>query len=417
VTDESNAEIALIGSCLCGEYKPLLTSLSMVQPEHLEAERNQEIYRAVVALHKAGRPVDAVTMSEVVPVGLRSEVFKIANLVPSALHVEYYADVVRRKHFERRFVSAAQSAISEPQNAALILALRQAMVDMDADGTDVKRIQDVLVPYLDVIINDRATQQARVHRFGFPTIDNALRAHPGMFLLVGARTSQGKTALLLRMAMHLLQKNVPVLFISAEMTAVELLDRMIAMESRSDLWKIRSHRVGEKEIMTQVTETCAKLHRLPLWIREGGKLTTNTIESDVESVRPEVVIVDYVQRMVPPARVESRAAYFSDVANGLKALAMNKKILVVAASQLNRELEHRKDSIPTLADLKESGGLEEAPDAVLLITPPTEETSDTRQLKILIAKNRNGPTLEVPFVLFKNCVRFEEMEGDALPGI
>jgi replicative DNA helicase len=400
-----NAEKAVLGSCLVGDEKALLPALSVLQPEYFDLAAHRVIYETILQLHRANKPVDTITVAEHLKNGNRAYVFDLTRQVPAVLHVEHYAKIVRRSYFQRQFAAAARRAIETPDDTKQLADLRQSLLSLESDGQTVRQWSEILRSYIDVTLNDRALRQVRVYRSGFPNIDKAVMATPGMLIAVGARPKQGKTSLLLKMARMYLNKGHRVLFLSAEMTGEELLDRLVAMETGIDLWRIRSERVSIH--MTQITDACAKLHALPLMMREGGGLNLNVIESAVESFQPDIVFLDFLQRLTPPARVDSRAAYYSDVANGLKSLAMARKVLIIMASQLNRELEKRSDKRPTLADLKESGGIEEAADAVLLLHR-TADNDDYWDVDVQVEANRNGPCVTVPFVFFKRTTRFEE---------
>jgi replicative DNA helicase len=404
----NSAEIAVLGSCLVGDQKAVLDALSVLESEYFDLPIHRDIFDVVQILHKDGKPVDVVTVAESLSPAQRAYLLDLVHHVPSALHVEHYAQIVRKAYFGRELSKAASMAAEEPGDPEAINALKTALKNLEADKHKIKRSAEIASAYVSVTLNDRATNSLRHYKTGFPSLDKSVAFTAGKLMVIGARTSRGKSSIMLRMAYKFLEQRLKVLFVSAEMTADELMDRFNAMETKIDLWKISTEKVKDKEIMGAVTAHSGVIARMPLYVQDEGRVSLASIEADVEAVQPDVVFVDYLQRVHVPASVSSRAAYFSDIANGLKSIAMQKKVLVVAASQLNRDLEHRTDATPTLADFKESGGIEEAADIAVLIAP--DEIDDVEKFtgRLLIAKNRNGPCFQLPFVFYKKITRFEE---------
>jgi replicative DNA helicase len=190
---------------------------------------------------------------------------------------------------------------------------------------------------------------------------------------------------------------------------VELLDRAVSMRTRIPLSTLRRKEVVQ--FKHRVVEALDGLYSLPLTMSVGGKITMDRVLTETDTHEPDVVIVDYLQRFSAPIE-GSRAAYFSDVANGLKALAMDRKIGVLTASQLGRGVELRDDQTPTLADLKESGGIEEASDIVVLINVPHDGENGVRKGEFIVAKHRNGPLGRVPVRFVEATTEFQEASED-----
>lgn len=412
------AEMAVLGSCLTGDPEALVKALSILQPEHFESGRHRDLFRLVGDLHREGKPVDSVTVIGMVEPKEKSYIFELTNAVPSALHVEHYAVIVKRSALQRSFLGAARQAVTDPDDNKALQVLRKAITDMEADEKGLVSLKDVARAYCDVVLNERAAGRTLVYKTGFPSLDRLGQFGPGQMVVVSARTSHGKTSFMLRMALEMLKTGNRVLYISAEMPGVELMDRLIAMDAQVDLPVIRSRQVGESVNMTKVVTTAAKLSAYPLHIREGGKFNLATIEADLDMVNPQILFLDYLQLVSVPQRVDSRAAFFGDVANGIKALAMQKKILAVVASQFSRDIEKRgADARPTLADLKESSGIEQAADIAMAIHLQMEPKRSADTGDLLVLKNRNGPLMEFPLRFQKRITRFDEMERSDEPGI
>lgn len=258
---------------------------------------------------------------------------------------------------------------------------------------------------------DRRIQGREVgFQVAYPTLHRMTAGiHKGTLWTMGGRTSRGKTSAMLQMALTLAQRGFKTLFISAEMTDIELNDRMIAMISNVPLVTLRTAAVHG--VMAQVNRAIEKLHSIPLVISFGGQMTMDRVMLQTDTYEPDVVVVDYLQRFVAPVGgSNSRSAFYSDVANGLKALAMDKKIGVITGSQLSRSIEFRDDQTPTLADLKESGGIEEASDLVVLLNIPHYGENGFRRGEFIVAKHRNGPLGTFPVIFREATTAFQEVD-------
>ena len=293
---------------------------------------------------------------------------------------------MRARH-ERAIVKSGEALIAAPGEEDLRTDIRAALNAAETTSSRAMSLTECGGEYMD-IIDKRALGVKESMTTGFPSMDSVVGFTRKALVVIGARTSKGKSALLLKLAYLFSKRGLKVLFVSAEMTRTEFMDRLTAIKTGIELWRLRKD--GGKERMSDVTAAVTELARLPIHIEEGGKFTMSRIAAAVETVRPDVVVVDYIQRFSLPNKQESRAAFFSDIANGLKSLAMEKNILVMAASQLNRELEHRIVKTPSLADLKESGGIEEAADVVILIHAADSGEFGVRMVDLIVAKNRNG---------------------------
>lgn len=405
------AEMAVLGSCLA-EPESLRKAVGILSPENFGDPRNAAIFRRMLEEIASGRPVDVITLGEKLEpeLGGRKYLFEITNLVPSALHVDHYAEIVRRAWGERRLVEACRRVATEPENEAFRESLRRAFMDGASSRRNIATLGGSMTEYLEAL-NKRVLGHGDVFPTRFPTLDRLLTGGgflPGQLVMVGARTSRGKSSLLLKLAMKFAKQGRKVLFISAEMTLIELTDRLIAMESGIPLSRLASR--GVKEFMPRVTAVAGQIQRLPMEFSIGGRFTLERVTADLETSQPAVVIVDYVQRFSPPeGRETNRAAFFSDVANGMKSLALTKGVLIVTASQLGRAVEFRDEKTPTLADLKESGGLEEAPDIVMFLHFPVDPDANNRRVgEFILAKQRNGPVGKIPAIFNGDTTDFEE---------
>lgn len=409
------AEMAVIGSCFA-EADAIRVAAAELVPENFQDPRHAQLFKLMMGEYRDGRPVDQITIGQNFPDGMGGMkfIFDLTNLVPSALHVEHYARIVRAGWAERTLVAACREVANEPANEEARTRLRTAMSAHASVARRVRKIADVMTEYFETL-DARIQGTSRVFTTRFPSLNKLLTGGglaPGQLMMIGARTSRGKSALLLRMAADFARRGARVLFVSAEMTAIELVDRMISMESGLEIFKLTSRHV--KDHLERVTATAAQVGRLTVDLSIGGRLTMERLLSDVDAASPDVVVVDYVQRFSPAQAGEvNRAAFFSDVANGLKGLAMTRGVAVMTASQLGRAVEFRDDKVPTLADLKESGGLEEAPDQVMFIHVPNDPAGGNRRIgEFILAKQRNGPLGKIPVAFNGDTTEFQELAED-----
>lgn len=283
-------------------------------------------------------------------------------------------------------------------------ALRQ-IEELDRRWT-IKTPTDVIKSVLWQFEN-REEMLAKITPTGFPRLDELLDGgcRPGNLVCIGARTSVGKSSSLWSVSEMALGRGQRVLFVSAEMSAEDLFYRCAASHTRTKLRLIRRFLPEGQRAVAYVADTFKSWN---LFIDDSGILTMSGLESMVDRYQPNVVIVDFIQRFRVSGKMETRASFFSDIANGLKTLAMKRGIVVYAASQLSRDIE-KQDRKPTLSDFKESGGLEEAADVALMLWAATEEmVKPQRAVKGYLLKNRNGALGVVDFNFVADETRFEE---------
>ena len=222
---------------------------------------------------------------------------------------------------------------------------------------------------------------------------------------------QGKTALVLNSAQHIaLKDKLPVGIFSLEMSKEELVDRFLIAQSDIDAWRLKTGRLTEDDF-TKLSQAMGELAEAPLFIDDTPGLTLVEMRSKARRLQMEhnlgIIIVDYLQLVDPGRRYDNRVQEVSMVSQALKNLARELNVPVLAASQLSRAVEHRGERRPQLADLRESGAIEQDADVVMFIyRPEAEVTTPQIPVKLLIAKHRNGPTGEIDLMFFGNRIRF-----------
>lgn len=414
------AELAVIGSILC-EPAALREIVGFLGEEHFYNDKYRLVYRRVLDLMRDGKPYDvistgtAMSKDEMEMLGGMKFLFEVTNKIPSALHAKHYAEVMVKAYSLRALTAAAKELIADPADEAIQMAMRNALASLQIlKGGSIVRMGEGLSQYTEMM-DKRIAGRDVGFTAHFPTMNRMTNGVcRGTLWTFGARTSRGKSSIMLRMSNQIAVAGSKVLFISAEMTAVELLDRIISMRTGIPLLFLRTKEVNKYK--ERVVEEMSRMYTLPITMSVGGKLTMERVLTEVDTHQPDVVVVDYLQRFVTPSHLGgggTRASYYSDVANGLKALALDRNIAVITGSQLSRGVELREDQTPTLADLKESGGIEEASDVVALLDIPSEGTNGFRRGEYIVAKHRNGPLGRFPIRFKEATTDFQEIVDEA----
>lgn len=425
--EASTAEFAVLGSCFCGDDAAIAYVMNEVEEDSFLDAKNKMLFKVVKRMYKTGVAIDATTVEghltahEKKMIGL-PYIVDLTTKITHTLHVRHYWTIMRNRALTVQINKQYEKLIADPFSDDAQKEVSHLWDKLKNDGHSVISLKDATLSYSDTIERRRTGREFRITT-GYRTLDNLLGGlFGGNLIAVGARTSLGKTSLLLNIAVRFLKQNLRILFVSAEMITDEILDRMVAMEANLPISKLRQGHIFDQDLKN-MNDHLAKFHELPMWFLEGGKMSLSRLRTAVDAVNPSVVFVDFIQRFVPPNPAMNRAAYFSDLANELKAIAMNKKMVVFAASQLNRDIE--KDSAkgrpPNLSDFKESGGIEESADIAMLLQGKKPTKGDNpvfalthKKITMHVCKHRNGPTGQVNFVFEKARTMFFEEEEDPL---
>lgn len=409
--EEVIAEVGVIGSCLVDE-RAILKAIPILEDQFFTHPTMRTIFVGMKRLLKNGRRVDNITVfnefteEEKRSIGGIDILIDLVEKVPSAHRIEDYAGIVRRKFFKRRLEALYEKSKLEPDDLKIHKEIRHCWDEILGGGSKIMDMDEGLFKYQEYI-EARMRKQETLFLSGFPTFDHITGGlNRGDMVVVGARTSRGKTSYLIALASRYIERGYRTLIITAEMTNEQIMDRMISIRSKIPLKRIR--RMPLPTDWPVITTTLSGIHKKPLFVCDASFLTMAKIIEAIQATRPDIVMVDYIQRFVIDSTEKNRAAAFSNIANGLKAMAKEKNIAVFVSSQLNRDIEYGKDREPKLADLKESGGIEEASDIVALIHSPENAIGSAREVSIMVAKNRNGALGKIPFLFFEETTGFEE---------
>ena len=430
----TDAEQAVLGSLLI-DPEAVEVVLPLLRPDDWYHPKHRTIYQAVVALHEQGTAVDfrtvvdALTAAQLSAVGGDTYLASLLTVVPSSIHAAHYAETVRRCAVQRRLIEAAgQIAKLGYQETDVAAALAQAEsilfgVTQQTGGRDFVLLRDALAAALEATpVNPTTGEITEVPSGRLPTgfidLDKLLGGlAAGDLLLLAARPSVGKSAIALAIAQHMAQHSLAAVAIfSLEMSAHQIAERLLAMQSRVDATRLRSGQLNRAEL-AQVVEAAHALGQLAIWIDDSSALRLPEIRARARRLHAEqplaLVIVDYLQLL--EAGGENRVQEVAAISRGLKALARDLKLPVLALSQLSRASEQRADHRPLLSDLRDSGSLEQDADVVLFLHRPDryDEAAERGVAEVHVAKHRNGPTgmvslyFDAPTTRFHNLGRTE----------
>lgn len=415
--EASTAEYAVLGACLVGDAEALAYVCRNVDEDHFLEAKNKMLFKVIHRMYNAGVDPDIITVEghltphEKKMVGL-PYIVELTEKVQHSVNARHYHAIMRNRALTVQLHKNYEKVVADPFNDDTRKEIARLWDQLSNNGSTVVPMLDAVVKYRVTMERRRSGKEFKIMT-GYGNLDFKLGGlYGGNMIAVGARTSLGKTSLLLNIALRFLKQNLRILFVSAEMITDEILDRLVAMDADLPIGKLRQGHVYDDDLK-RMEENLDKFSAMPMTFLEGGKMSLGRLRSAVDATNPSVIFVDFLQRFVPPNPAMNRAAYFSDLANEFKAIAMDKKIVVFCASQLNRDIEKEGSRAPQLSDFKESGGIEEAADIALLLQgKKNEDFPDQKKIIMHILKHRNGPTGLVPFIFKKARTMFFEEESE-----
>ena len=427
------AEEAVLGSLLI-DTDAVIKVASFLRADDFYSEKNGWVYQAILDLHERRQPADFVTVCEELgsrnqlqEVGGDAYITDLINAVPTAIHIEHYAHIVERKAVLRRLITAAgqiaQLAYDESREVDEVVDEAEQIVFNVSE----RRIRHDLVPMQQIMgdVVDRIDYLAR-HRgevlgvpTGFKLLDKILGGlQKSDLIILAARPSAGKTSLALNVAANAAKRyGQRVAFFSLEMSAEQLVQRLLSSETGIDQQRLRLGDVHDDEwpILMEAAGVLANTH---LFIDDSPAVSALEMRTKARRLHAEhgldVIVVDYLQLMRGQAtRNENRVQEISYITRSLKELAREMKVPVLALSQLSRAVEQRADKKPILSDLRESGSIEQDADIVLFVHREDmydENTERKNIADIMVAKHRNGPVGTVSLYFHKELTQFRDLE-------
>ncbi len=427
-----DAEKSVIGSIIINNPALLKTLDKGLKPDDFYLPEHQRIFDAFLRLDEQHKAIDLVTLSDdlqkegkLEAAGGMAYLAQLVDGVPAFTNVEHYAQIVREKALLRNLIHAAEAIQSQAFEASgsadEILDRAESWVFKLAE----ERIRAGFVSVKELVrdnfdrLERMVSEGKRVTGLpsGYQQLDNLTSGlQPSELLILAARPSMGKTALALNIAENVaVRLREPVAIFSLEMSKEALLLRMVAAHGHIDAHKFRTGRLS-REDGRKLIEGLRDLAEAPLWIDDSAASTVLEMSAKARRLKKDkglsLLIIDYMQLIAAHGRFSNRNEEVSFISRSLKALAKELKVPVLVLSQLTRAPE-REERRPQLADLRESGAIEQDADVVLFIHRPnfykTEESPEDRaKAELIIAKQRNGPTDRIHYVFLSSFVRFEE---------
>ena len=432
-----DAERSVIG-CMMMNREAIMIASEILTGDEFYRQQMGIVFDSMVELYNEGKPVDFVTLPEKlkekdVPPEISSMEFAkdLLTAVPTSVNVGHYAKIVKEKAMLRRLIKMNEDIANtcyldkEPVEEIMEDTEKQLFQLLQTrTGGDYVPIRQVVLNALETI---EKASQTKGTVTGIPTgfVDLDYKTsglQPSDFILVAARPSMGKTAFVLNLAQHMaFKKDVPVAIFSLEMSKEQLVNRMLSLESHVDAQKIRTGRLNDEEWMNLV-EGSANIANSKLFIDDTPGITLSAMRSKCRKLKMEhdiqIVIIDYLQLMSGNSgNNASRQQETSDISRGLKALARELNVPVIALSQLSRAVEQRPDHRPMLSDLRESGAIEQDADVVMFLYREgyyNRDLSEAEQrvAEVIIAKQRNGPIGTVNLLWIPELTKFTDMDRE-----
>lgn len=427
------AEQSILGAILI-DNDALPKALEILDPEDFYKLSHKKIFNAMITLFEKNEPIDLITLTdylrkkdELEQVGGISYISSLINMTPTAANIKYHSKIVREKSLLRGLLRAsneiARKVYEDSHDAEELVDYAERSIFTISD----KKVKASFVPLKDVIkdsfemiehLYDKKDTITGVPS-GFKDLDELTTGfQKGDFIIVGGRPSMGKTAFVLNIAQYVgLELREPVAIFSLEMAKEQLALRMLCAEAMVNSNSIRKGFI-KKEDWHKLTSAASKLTGAPIFIDDSSSLTVLELRAKARRLKMEhglsIIIVDYLQLMRGRGNFERREQEISDISRSLKALAKELNVPVIAVSQLNRSVEQRRPPRPILADLRESGAIEQDADVILFLYRDEiynkDNPANKGKAEVDIAKQRNGPAgVTVNLTYVSNCTRFLNM--------
>ncbi|WP_028543656.1 replicative DNA helicase [Paenibacillus taiwanensis] len=429
----TDAEAAVLGAILL-QSEALITAMERVQAVDFYLPAHQFIYEAMIELGEEGQPIDMITLTaklqvkkQLDDVGGVSYLAKLANSVPTAANVDYYAQIIEEKSMIRRLINTATQIVSEgyagdDDVGALLSDAERRILEISnrRSSSGFIAIKDVLMEVFEKVENLHENKGGTTGiPSGFTDLDKMTAGFQRSdLIIVAARPSVGKTAFALNIAQNVgVRAKETVAIFSLEMSAAQLVQRMICAESNVDATRLRTGHL-EDDDWEKLTMSIASLSEAQIYIDDTPGVTVADIRAKCRRLKKErglgMILIDYLQLIHGRGKAgENRQQEVSEISRTLKQIARELEVPVIALSQLSRGVEQRQDKRPMMSDLRESGSIEQDADIVAFLYRDDyydKESEKKNIIEIIIAKQRNGPVGTVELVFLKNFNKFVSYE-------
>ncbi|HUC95534.1 MAG TPA: replicative DNA helicase [Candidatus Saccharimonadia bacterium] len=431
-----DAEASLLGSVLI-DSDAIVKIADIVTPDDFYDEKHRDIYKAIVTLYENHSPIDVLTLSNklqetgnLAKIGGASYLTELTNFVPAASNVSHYAEIVSQKALRRRLIKAGQDIARQGYDETVgfqeLIEGSEVSLFNASDRhlkQDITSLEDIMTESFDRL-DDLHKDKAKLRGLptGYPDLD-ALTAglQKSDLIVLAARTSIGKTALALNIAHNVaLESDNSVLIFSLEMSKEQLVDRMLAMTSGVNAWALRTGNLTDKDF-EKIGHAMGTLSEASIFIDDSPGISVSELRTKARRqnhLKPiSLIVVDYLQLMNGSSRFGSsegnRVQEVSEISRGLKGVARELNVPLIALSQLSRSVESRSPQIPQLSDLRESGSIEQDADIVAFIYREdfyNQQTERKNIADILIKKHRNGPTGNIELYFDRDKQKFKSVD-------
>jgi len=427
------AERSVLGSML-RDNAVIDDVVNVVRGDSFYEDAHQKIFNAIVALHNRSHPADLVTLGEeliqlkqVEDIGGLAYLADLWNATPTAANAEYYARIVRDRAVLRNLIHASTEILRDAYDQAqpadeMLGSAERKILEIAEKGTTGQTLT------LEQAINEAYARIDTRHQgealsisglsTGYTDLDEITAGlQNSELILVAARPSVGKTAFALNIVRNIaVDERQPVFFVSLEQSRIEIAERMLCCQARVDSHKLRKGNLSRDD-MDKLVEAGGLLRDAKLFIDDSPGQPMLRIAANARRLlrreKIKLVVIDYLQLIEPDNRRDPRQEQVAQISRRLKFLAKELMVPVIALAQVNRASEDRQDHRPRLADLRESGSIEQDADTVMLLHRPDRYEPGQHEgiIEVIVGKQRNGPTGEVTLAYLKQFMRFEDFAG------
>ena len=431
------AEQSVLGAVFISP-ESLITLADELTPDDFYKPANKIVFKTMLSLLEKGEPIDATTMvsaltnqRDISTIGGINYVVELVNSTPTSKNVEHYAKLVKEKATLRKVIADLSDSLSSAYQGDvsigdIIAKTEKSLLDISNQnaGTGFRNVADILDTHMQ-IVETRSQTDGFVTGLstGFVGLDKITTGlHEGNLIILAARPAMGKTALALNVAKYVSTiERKPAVIFSLEMGAEELIERMLASEGMVPAYHLKTGNLSTDE-WKRLVQAQSNLYDAPIFVDDTAGIRISEIRSNARKLAQEmgglgVIIIDYLQ-LITGAKGENRQQIVSEISRELKILAKDLKVPVIALSQLSRAVEQRQDKRPMLADLRESGSIEQDADIVAFLYREAyyqKEQADSQEAnnvtELILEKNRHGSLGTVKLYFHKEYTKFSSVEG------
>lgn len=431
------AEQSVLGSVFISP-ESLITLADELTPDDFYKPANKIVFKTMLSLLEKGEPIDATTMvsaltnqGDISTIGGINYVVELVNSTPTSKNVEHYAKLVKEKATLRKMIADLSDSLSSAYQGDvsiddIIAKTEKSMLDISNQntGTGFRNVADILDTHMQMVETRSQTDGVVTGlSTGFVGLDKITTGlHEDNLIILAARPAMGKTALALNIAQYIaVKEKKPVAIFSLEMGAESLIERMLASEGMVEGYHLKTGNLSVEE-WSRLVHAQGNLYDAPIFVDDTAGIRISEIRSKARKLAQEmgglgVIIIDYLQ-LITGSKGENRQQVVSEISRELKILAKDLKVPVIALSQLSRAVEQRQDKRPMLADLRESGSIEQDADIVAFLYRDAyyqKEQADSQEAnnvtELILEKNRHGSLGTVKLYFHKEYTKFSSVEG------